>query len=103
MHNSTSSYVLGGRYETTGVHHAARWRGGVAAGGARATAGEAADNRVSRRNHARDLEPVCYRFRGTAPRTWLDRGSYYLDRLSRGGGQHRARRRDRSRIRPTQG
>jgi hypothetical protein len=44
LRNSSSSYVLGWRYETTGVHHASRRCGiRVAARGARAAAGDAGD------------------------------------------------------------
>ena len=43
------------------------------------------------------------RFCAAAARTRLDRGSHRRDRVSLGGGPHRALRRDRRRVRPAQG
>ena len=86
------------------VHHAARrCGGGVAARGARAAAGEAADHRVPGRDHAFGHEPMDRRFCAAAARTRLDRGSHRRDRVSLGGGTQRALRRDRGRVRPAQG
>ena len=94
----------GDRMRAPRVHHAARRRGGrVAARGARAAAGEAADHRVPGREHAFGPEPMDRRFRAAAARTRLDRGSHRRDRVSLGGGTQRALRRDRGRVRPAQG
>src|SRR6201987_3255478 len=58
---------------TARVHHAARRRGGgVAARGARAAAGEAADHRVLELSHACDPRPVVDRFCAAAERARLD-------------------------------
>ena len=53
--------------------------------------------------HAFGREPMVRRFCAAAARTRLDRGSYCRDRVSLGGGSHRALRRNRSRVRPAQG
>ena len=75
----------------------------VAAGGAGAAAGEAADHRVLGPEHAFGQEPMDRRFCAAAARTRLDRGPHRRDRVSLGRGTHRALRRDRGRIRPAQG
>ena len=93
----------GDRMRAARVHHAARRRGGVAARGARAAAGQAADHRVLGRGHAFGSEPMDCRFCAAAARTRLDRGSHRRDRVSLGGGTQRALRRDRGRVRPAQG
>ena len=48
-------------------------------------------------------EPMGRRFCAATARTRLDRGSHRRDRVSLGGGTHRALRRDRGRVRPAQG
>ena len=48
-------------------------------------------------------EPMDRRFCAATARTRLDRGSHRRDRVSLGGGTHRALRRDRGRVRPAQG
>ena len=48
-------------------------------------------------------EPMDRRFCAAAARTRLDRGPHRRDRVSLGGGTHRALRRDRGRVRPAQG
>ena len=55
------------------------------------------------REHAFGPEPMGRRFCAAAARTRLDRGSHRRDRVSLGGGTHRALRRDRGRVRPAQG
>ena len=75
----------------------------MAARGARAAAGEAADHRVPGRGHAFGLEPMDRRLCAAAARTRLDRGPHRRDRVSLGGGTRRALRRDRGRVRPAQG
>ena len=85
------------------VHHALGGAGGMAARGAGAAAGKAADHRVLGREHGFGQEPMDRRFCAAAARTRLDRGSHRRDRVSLGGGAQRALRRDRGRVRPTQG
>ena len=75
----------------------------MAARGARAAAGEAADHRVLGRGHAFGREPMGRRFCAATARTRLDRGTHRRDRVSLGGRTHRALRRDRGRVRPAQG
>src|SRR5262249_3550407 len=65
--------------------------GGVAARGAGAAAGQAADHWFSRRDHGFDREPMGRRLRSAATRTRLDRGAYCRDRVSLGRGEERAR------------
>src|SRR5262245_20749048 len=90
--------------ETTRIHHAARRRrGGVAAYGAGAAAGEVADYRVLGLGHAFIAEPVARRFCAAVAPARLDRRSHYRDRGSLGGGTPRAIRRDRGRLRQAQG
>ena len=52
--------------------------------------------------HAFGPEPMDRRFRAATARTRLDRGSHCRDRVSLGGGAHRALRRDRGRVRSAQ-
>ena len=54
-------------------------------------------------DHAFVPEPTGRRFCAAAARTRLDRGPHRRDRVSLGGGTHRALRRDRGRVRPAQG
>ena len=61
-------------------------RGGMAARGARAADGQAADHRVPGREHAFVPEPMDRRFCAAAARTRLDRGPHRRDRVSLGGG-----------------
>ena len=75
----------------------------MAARGARAAGGQAADHRVPGRGHACGREPMDRRFCAAAARTRLDRGSHRRDRVSLGRGTQRALRRDRGRVRPAQG
>jgi ABC transporter substrate binding protein len=89
--------------KTARVRHAARRRGRMAALGARAAAGEAADHRLLGRSHAFSLEPLDRRFRAAAARTRLERGADYRNRISLGGGTQRALYRVRGRVRPAQG
>ena len=79
---------------------ATRRRGSVAARGAGAAGGKATDHRVPGNRHAFIARPMVRRTSAAAARTRLDRGSYCRDRVSLGGGSHRALRRNRSRIRP---
>src|ERR1035437_5250185 len=67
---------LGGGHEAARVHHALRrCGGGMAGGGAWATAGEGADYRIFRCGHAFSMEPMGRRFCAATARPWLDRGS----------------------------
>src|SRR5262245_47450658 len=81
--------------EAARVHHAYRRRGGVAAGGACAAAGEGAYHRVSWNDHGVGLGAMDCRFCAAAARTRLDRGSQPRDRVSLGRWTHRPVRRDR--------
>src|SRR5262245_58030387 len=65
---------------------AGRRSGPMVAGGARATARQAADHWFSRLNHGFDCEPIGRRLRSAATRTRLDRGAYCRDRVSLGRG-----------------
>jgi putative tryptophan/tyrosine transport system substrate-binding protein len=79
---------VGGRHEAAGIP----WRCDychVAAYRTRAAGREAADYRISRREHAFGLERLCHRFRAATARTWLDRGAHRRNRdsLAEGRGE----------------
>src|SRR5262249_7016399 len=98
----------GGAYDshhrTAGIAGRTWRRGGrVAARGARAAGGDAADHRFLGLGHACGPRPVGRRFCAAAARTRLDRGSQPYDRVSVGGGKRRPRRRTRGRVCPPQG
>jgi hypothetical protein len=88
---------------TTILSHARRRGGGVPVLGASAAGRQAADHRVPCRGHALIPWPMGCRLGAAVARTRLDRGPYYRDRVSLGGGTHRALRRNRGRVRPAQG
>src|SRR6516162_775385 len=67
--------------EAAGVHHPSLRRGSLAARGARAAAGEAADHRILGLWHDLSLEPLDRRFCAATARTGLDRGSQCRDRV----------------------
>jgi ABC-type uncharacterized transport system substrate-binding protein len=72
---------VGGGSETAGARHCSRrYSGRVAARGACAAVGEAADYRILGRRHAFAHGPMDRRFCAAAARTRLDRGSHHRDR-----------------------
>jgi len=88
------------RWFHTSERNIRRWKSGMAARGARAASGQAADDRGSRRGHAFVPRRTHRRFCTATARTRLDRGSQCHDRGSLGRGTQRAICRDRRRVRP---
>src|SRR5258708_22113331 len=79
-------------YKAARVHHAARRRGGLAARGAGAGDGKAADHRVFGLRHICGPRSLGHCFLAEAARTWLDRGPQPYCRVPLGRGQQRPRR-----------
>src|ERR1700730_16942127 len=80
---------LGCGYAATRVLYAARRRGCVAAGGARAAVGDAGD-RVSQQRIASPVRTASAPVPRGTERGWLRRGPERRDRLSVGGGAKRS-------------
>jgi hypothetical protein len=76
----------------------ARRRGRLAACGARAAAGQAADHRDPGRGHGFGLGALGCRLYAAAARTRLDRAPLHRDRVPLGRGAQRALCRDRRRV-----
>src|SRR6516162_3962438 len=91
----------GNPHPTTRIHrHTWRRGGSVAARGACAAVGEAADYRIFGPEHAFVRKRVSRRFYAATARTWLDRVSHHRNRVSLVGRPPRALRPHRARFSP---